>query len=93
MFLEQQISILELFLTLKTKIMMQKIQLCITETNNILKYHFLLLVSVFFYQINATLVSKNKTFSKIFQIPNKTIWLSSFNAMIIVHAEEPYCVS
>ncbi len=42
MFLEQQISILERFLndhvTLKTGVMMLKIQLCITEINYILKY-------------------------------------------------------
>ncbi len=42
MFLEQQISILEWFLkdhvTLKTGVMIMKIQLRITERNNILQY-------------------------------------------------------
>ncbi len=42
MFLEQQIGVLEWFLkdhvTLKTGVMMLKIQLCITEINYILKY-------------------------------------------------------
>jgi len=42
MFLEHQISILELFLkdhvTLKTGVMILKIQLCITEINYILTY-------------------------------------------------------
>ncbi len=42
MFLEQQISILEWFLkdhvTPKAGVMMLKIQLCITEINDILKY-------------------------------------------------------
>ncbi len=42
MFLEQQLSILESFLkdhvTLKTGVIMQKIQLCITEINDILQY-------------------------------------------------------
>ncbi len=75
MYLEQQISILEWFMknhvTLKTEVMMLKIQLRITEINYILKYiqiensYFKLIIAffnifvftVFFYQINATLLN------------------------------------
>ncbi len=75
MFLEQQISILEWFLkdhvTLKTGVMMLKIQFCFTRINYILKYiqtensfqiviifHNITELTVFFDQINAVLVSR-----------------------------------
>ncbi len=73
MFLEQQISILEWFLkdhvTLKTGVMMLKIQLCITGINYISKYirieNFIKIVTSFtiflflsvYDQINAALAS------------------------------------
>ncbi len=73
MFLEQQISILELFLknhvTLKTEVMMLKIQLFITEINDILQYIQIVILNCnnnlqhycfycIYNQINATLVSR-----------------------------------
>ncbi len=68
MFLKQQISILEWFLkdhvTLKTEVMMLKIQLCITEINYTLQciqiensYFKLQYFYCIFDQINATMVS------------------------------------
>ncbi len=75
MFPEQQICILEWFLkdhvTLKTGVMMLKIQLCITGINYIFKYLkmeklFKILLFYFIYQINAALVNiKKSTYPEI----------------------------
>ncbi len=81
MFLEQQIIILEWFLkdhvTLKTAVMMLKIQLRITGINYILQYIQIRKVilngknisqyncfTVFFKQINIALVSRREFFQK-----------------------------
>ncbi len=68
MFLEQEIGILETFLknheTLKTGVMMLKIQLCITVINYILK--IFKVKSVIFDQINAALV-RERLLSNIYK--------------------------
>ncbi len=57
MFLKQQIIILEWFLkdhvTLKTEVMMLKIQLCITGINYILKYIHLFEIVIIFNNITV----------------------------------------
>jgi len=82
--------ILKGHVTLKTGLMMLKIQLCITGINYILKCIKIDNISQYFYfifdQINASLASRRNLFSKPKNLLNSTLYVN------IIFSERQYTV-